>query len=73
MSDRGHGAADVTGNVDAITLSILWARLLSIVDEAGSALQRTAFSTVTANDARRVLRAMRYEPCAIHSFTEANI
>ena len=57
MSDRGHGAANVTGNVDAITLSILWARLLSIVDEAGSALQRTAFSTVTreSNDFAVVL------------------
>ena len=57
MSDRGHGAKDVTGNVDAITLSILWARLLSIVDEAGSALQRTAFSTVTreSNDFAVVL------------------
>ena len=57
MSDRGHGAVDVTGNVDAITLSILWARLLSIVDEAGSALQRTAFSTVTreSNDFAVVL------------------
>ena len=44
-------------DVDAITLSILWARLLSIVDEAGSALQRTAFSTVTreSNDFAVVL------------------
>ena len=60
MNDRGHDAADVTGNVDAITLSILWARLLSIVDEAGSALQRTAFSTVTreSNDFAVVLMDM---------------
>jgi N-methylhydantoinase B len=44
-------------SLDAITLSIVWARLLSIVDEAGSALQRTAFSTVTreSNDFAVVL------------------
>ena len=49
--------ADLDVDVDAITLSILWARLLSIVDEAGSALQRTAFSTVTreSNDFAVVL------------------
>lgn len=35
------------GPFDAVTLSILWPRLLSIVDEAGTTLQRTAFSTVT--------------------------
>ena len=46
-----------TASIDAITLSILWARLLSIVDEAGSTLQRTAFSTVTreSNDFAVVL------------------
>lgn len=40
-----------------ITLSILWSRLLSIVDEAGVALQRTAFSTITreSNDFAIVL------------------
>ncbi|MFN4145202.1 MAG: hydantoinase B/oxoprolinase family protein [Runella sp.] len=42
---------------DAITLSILWARLLAIVDEAGTTLQRTSFSTVTreSNDFAVVL------------------
>jgi N-methylhydantoinase B len=42
---------------DAITLSILWSRLLAIVDEAGTTLQRTAFSTVTreSNDFAVVL------------------
>ncbi|WP_338876182.1 hydantoinase B/oxoprolinase family protein [Spirosoma sp. SC4-14] len=32
---------------DAITLSILWARLVAIVDEAGTILRRTSFSTGT--------------------------
>lgn len=32
---------------DSISLSILWSRLLAIVDEAGTTLQRTSFSTVT--------------------------
>jgi N-methylhydantoinase B len=42
---------------DAITLSIVWSRLLAIVDEAGTTLQRTAFSTVTreSNDFAVVL------------------
>ncbi len=42
---------------DPITLSILWARLISIVDEAGTTLQRTSFSTVTreSNDFAVVL------------------
>ncbi len=44
-------------NYDPITLSILWARLLAIVDEAGTTLQRTSFSTVTreSNDFAVVL------------------
>ncbi len=42
---------------DSISLSILWARLISIVDEAGTTLQRTSFSTVTreSNDFAVVL------------------
>ncbi|TAF94976.1 MAG: hydantoinase B/oxoprolinase family protein [Cytophagia bacterium] len=42
---------------DPISLSILWARLLAIVDEAGTTLQRTSFSTVTreSNDFAVVL------------------
>lgn len=46
-----------TQTYDAITLSILWSRLLAIVDEAGTTLQRTAFSTVTreSNDFAVVL------------------
>ena len=46
---------------DSITLSILWARLISIVDEAGTTLQRTSFSTVTreSNDFAVVLMDAR--------------
>jgi N-methylhydantoinase B len=36
---------------DAIDLSVLWSRLISIVDEAGTTLQRTAFSSVTRESA----------------------
>jgi N-methylhydantoinase B len=36
---------------DAIELSVLWSRLISIVDEAGITLQRTAFSSVTRESA----------------------
>jgi N-methylhydantoinase B len=36
---------------DPIELSILWSRLISIVDEAGTTLQRTSFSTVTRESA----------------------
>jgi N-methylhydantoinase B len=34
-----------------IDLSVLWSRLISIVDEAGTTLQRTAFSSVTRESA----------------------
>lgn len=36
---------------DPITLSVLWSRMISIVDEAGTTLQRTAFSSVTRESA----------------------
>lgn len=47
----------LTKTYDPITLSILWSRLISIVDEAGTTLQRTSFSTVTreSNDFAVVL------------------
>jgi N-methylhydantoinase B len=35
----------------AVDLSVLWSRLISIVDEAGTTLQRTAFSSVTRESA----------------------
>jgi len=48
---------EVKTTFDSISLSILWARLISIVDEAGTTLQRTSFSTVTreSNDFAVVL------------------
>ena len=46
-----------TTTFSPIELSILWSRLISIVDEAGTTLQRTSFSTVTreSNDFAVVL------------------
>ncbi len=35
-----------TGEIDPITLEVQWSRLISIADEADSALVRTAFSTI---------------------------
>ena len=48
---------NIVRTFDPITLSILWSRLISIVDEAGTTLQRTSFSTVTreSNDFAVVL------------------
>lgn len=42
---------------DAVTLGVLWSRLISIVDEAAASLQRAAFSTVVreSNDLACVL------------------
>ncbi len=40
-----------TKKFDAIELPVLWSRLISIVDEAGTTLQRTAFSSVTRESA----------------------
>jgi N-methylhydantoinase B len=63
------------GPFDSVTLSILWPRLLSIVDEAGTTLQRTAFSTVTreSNDFAVVLmdregRAVAQSTISVPSF-----
>ena len=60
---------------DPITLSILWSRLISIVDEAGTTLQRTSFSTVTreSNDFAVVLmdekgRAIAQSSISVPSF-----
>jgi N-methylhydantoinase B len=45
------------GSFDAITLEILWSRLIAIVDEAATAMVRTAFSTIVreSNDYSVVL------------------
>jgi len=46
-----------TAALDAITLEVLWTRLISIVDEAAKAIVRTSFSTLSneANDFACVL------------------
>src|SRR5512144_1863224 len=43
--------------LDAITLEVLWTRIISIVDEAAKAIVRTSFSTLSneANDFACVL------------------
>jgi N-methylhydantoinase B len=43
MQDR---AAETAGRFDAVTLEVLWTRLISTVDEAAKALRRTSFSTL---------------------------
>ncbi len=65
----------VADKIDSIALSILWARLISIVDEAGTTLQRTSFSTVTreSNDFAVVLmdvegRAIAQSSISVPSF-----
>lgn len=64
-----------TETFSPIALSILWARLISIVDEAGTTLQRTSFSTVTreSNDFAVVLmdregRSMAQSSVSVPSF-----
>ena len=64
-----------TGPLTAVDLSIVWARLLALVDEAGDALKRTAFSTVTreSNDFAVVLmdragRAVAQSSISVPSF-----
>ena len=44
-------------NFDAVTLEILWSRLISIADESAAALLRTSFSTIVreSNDFATVL------------------
>ena len=44
-NDAPRTAPDATG-FDAVTLEVLWTRLISIVDEAAKALRRTSFSTL---------------------------
>jgi N-methylhydantoinase B len=54
--DRG-----VSARLDAVTLEVLWTRLVSIVDEAAKAIVRTSFSTLSneANDFACVLTDAR--------------
>ncbi len=46
---------------DAVTLEVLWTRLISVVDEAAKAIVRTSFSTLSneANDFACVLTDAR--------------
>ena len=44
---------------NAVTLEMLWTRLISITDEAAAALVRTSFSTVVREIQRFRLRADR--------------
>src|SRR5688572_5285764 len=52
--------------IDAITLEIWWSRLVAVVDEAATALLRTAFSTIVreSNDFATVLMNVRGESIA---------
>ena len=43
MSDGMGGTQPI---LDAVTLEVLWTRLISMVNEAAAALVRTSFSTV---------------------------
>ena len=49
--------ASADGDIDPVTLEILWSRLVAIADEAAAALLRTAFSTIVreSNDFATVL------------------
>jgi N-methylhydantoinase B len=51
----------VTTRFDAVTLEVLWTRLISVVDEAARAIVRTSFSTLSneANDFACVLTDAR--------------
>ena len=51
----------MTTQLDAVTLEVLWTRLISVVDEAAKAIVRTSFSTLSneANDFACVLTDAR--------------
>jgi N-methylhydantoinase B len=51
----------VTAKLDAITLEVLWTRIISVVDEAAKAIVRTSFSTLSneANDFACILTDAR--------------
>jgi len=65
----------VSKRLDAVTLEVLWTRLISVVDEAAKAIVRTSFSTLSneANDFACVLtdaqgRALAQNTGSIPSF-----
>ena len=51
----------MTTKLDAVTLEVLWTRIISVVDEAAKAIVRTSFSTLSneANDFACVLTDAR--------------
>ena len=51
----------MTTSLDAVTLEVIWTRLISVVDEAAKAIVRTSFSTLSneANDFACVLTDSR--------------
>src|SRR3989441_3257883 len=55
--------------LDAVTLEVLWTRVISVVDEAAKAIVRTSFSTLSneANDFACVLTDARGRALAQHS------
>jgi len=59
----------MTTTFDAITLEVLWTRLISVVDEAAKAIVRTSFSTLSneANDFACVLTDARGHALAQNS------
>src|SRR4029450_9724110 len=58
---RDDPGAAMTTSFDAITLEVLWTRIISVVDEAAKAIVRTSFSTLSneANDFACVLTDAR--------------
>ena len=60
LADPARGAADDAA-FDAMTLEVLWTRIISVVDEAAKAIVRTSFSTLSneANDFACVLTDAR--------------
>jgi N-methylhydantoinase B len=67
---------DAMSTFDAVTLEVLWNRLISIVDETGATLQRTSFSTIVreSNDFACVIldplgRSLAQSVWSVPSFT----
>src|SRR5437016_10113889 len=58
---QGNGDAPMTTRFDAITLEVLWTRIISVTDEAAKAIVRTSFSTLSneANDFACILTDAR--------------
>ena len=59
----------MTTRLDAVSLEVLWTRIISIVDEAAKAIVRTSFSTLSneANDFACVLTDARGHALAQNS------